>query len=377
MTITIQRVDPSDLDAFLQVPDTLYAGDPAYVPPLRGWLRRRLKPSNPIFKDYELAMFLAVEDGTPVGRMSALVDRRFNKKKGEAVCWFGFVDFPDRADVADALANAIHEQAHAWGCTTLRGARNLTRLEDPGITVEGHEHLPPMLTAHHGPHIPAHLERMGFTKHHDLLAYDIDLFQADGSPTPVPEDLQAKADAVDIEGLVIRPFRWRHVWADMKRAYAVFDVSYRTVPDNSPMPFAQFVSLALPFMVFTSPKLVQLAIVNGKPAAFVVCLPEINEAMGGWRGRLTPWGLGRFVRRCRHIRTAAFKLIGVMPEYRGTGLHAAIILAVIDGVREAGYERVDGSVIDERNKPMRGVVEGIGMNVYRRYRFFQRDVDVD
>ena len=141
------------------------------------------------------------------------------------------------------------------------------------------------------------------------------------------------------------------------------------------MPFAQFVSLALPFMVFTSPQLVQLALVHGKPAGFVVCLPEINEAMGAWNGRLGLRGFVRFVRRCRHIRTAAFKLIGVMPEYRGTGLHAGIILAVIDGVREAGYERVDGSLIDERNTPMRSVVEGIGMSVYRSYRFFQADTD--
>ncbi|MFT6147305.1 MAG: hypothetical protein ACJAV2_005203 [Myxococcota bacterium] len=51
-----------------------------------------------------------------------------------------------------------------------------------------------------------------------------------------------------------------------------------------------------------------------------------------------------------------------------------MILAVVDGVRKAGYDRVDGSLIDERNKPMRGVVEGIGMKVYRTYRFFERTV---
>jgi len=47
---------------------------------------------------------------------------------------------------------------------------------------------------------------------------------------------------------------------------------------------------------------------------------------------------------------------------------------VVKGVRDAGYTRIDGSLIDERNGPMRAVVEGIGMTVYRRYRFYQRDV---
>ena len=127
-------------------------------------------------------------------------------------------------------------------------------------------------------------------------------------------------------------------------------------------------------MIFTSPHLVQLALVDGKPAGFVLCLPEINEAMGQWRGSFGVRGALRFARKFRKIETAAFKLIGVMPEYRGTGLHAKMILAVVEGVRKAGYDRVDGSLIDERNKPMRGVVEGIGMEVYRTYRFFERSV---
>ena len=71
------------------------------------------------------------------------------------------------------------------------------------------------------------------------------------------------------------------------------------------------------------------------------------------------------------IETAAFKLIGVVPELRGSGLHAALIAGVVAGAQRAGYRRMDGSVIDERNGPMRGVVEGVGMTVYRRYRFYE------
>jgi GNAT superfamily N-acetyltransferase len=374
MSITIRRHALDNPTEFLEFAESLHSGDPSYVPALKGWLKRRLKPSNPFFKDAELVLFGAYRGDKMVGRISALVDRRFNQSKGEAVCWFGFVDFEDSSEIATALFDAINSQAYSWGCTVLRGARNLTRLEDPGVTVSGFDRLPPMLASHHPAYIAQHLETAGFTKHHDLFAYEIDLFQEDGSPTPVPEALHAKADAVDIPGLVVRPFRWRHVWADMKRAFAVFDQAYRTVPDTATMPFSQFVSLALPFMIFTSPHLVQLALVDGKPAGFVLCLPEINEAMGEWRGTFGPRGALRFARRFRKIETAAFKLIGVMPEYRGTGLHAKMILAVVDGVRKAGYDRGDGSRIDERNKPMRGVVEGIGMEVYRTYRFFERTV---
>ena len=64
----------------------------------------------------------------------------------------------------------------------------------------------------------------------------------------------------------------------------------------------------------------------------------------------------------------------MLPEYRGTGLHALLIREAIHGIRIAGYGRLEASLIDERNGPMRKIVEGAGMTVYRRYRVYERSV---
>ena len=61
---------------------------------------------------------------------------------------------------------------------------------------------------------------------------------------------------------------------------------------------------------------------------------------------------------------------GVLPEHRGSGLHAALIRAAIEGVRTAGYQRLEASLVDERNGPMRAIVVGAGMQIYRRYRIY-------
>ena len=111
---------------------------------------------------------------------------------------------------------------------------------------------------------------------------------------------------------------------------------------------------------------------NGRPVGFAACFPEINEALVHAHGHLLPLGWWRFLRGLRRVRTASFKLIGVVPDLRGSGLHAKLVAEVVLGVRAAGYERIDGSVIDERNGPMRAGVESAGMRVYRRYRFYER-----
>lgn len=359
---------PRECELLFGLPRRLYAGSPVWVAPLEAMERRRLHPSNAFFRDASLVVFGAFRDGVLVGTCSALKDRTFVKEPG--VVWFGFFESEDDPAIPRALFERVADQARAWGGTSLRGPRNLTRWEYAGLTVEGFDRLPPMLQGHHPPHYARLLEGEGFAAHHDLLAYEIGLFQEDGSERPIPDELQARADGCRIPGLEVRRARWRSMGRDLSAAHEVLNVAYQTVPDVSPMPRAQFMALGRVYLAVANAELLQIARVDGRPAAFTVCLPEVNEALVHARGRLT--GLPRALASARHIQTAAFKLIGVDPEYRGTGLHARMIVNVVHGARRAGYSRIDGSVIDERNGPMRAVVEGIGMQIYRRYRFFER-----
>ncbi|MCB9676031.1 MAG: hypothetical protein H6737_12990 [Alphaproteobacteria bacterium] len=369
MSIRVRRLDlPAESRLLFSLPRRLHGSDPAWVAPLEVYERSRLKPSNPFFEHAELAVFGAFRGTELVGTASALRDANFDRDEG--VVWFGFFESEDDPAIAEALMGRVRDQAKRWGGRSLRGPRNLTRWEYAGLTVEGFDTLPPMLQGHHPPHYAELLEGLGLERHHDTLAYEIDLYEADGRAKPIPDALRAKAEGCDIPGLQVRRARWRSMNADLIRAHEVLNEAYQTVPDVSPMPRATFLALGRAYLVFANTELMQLGLIDGRPAAFTACLPEVNEALVHARGRLLPLGLPRFVRGLRGVRTAAFKLIGVNPAYRGSGLHAKMIVNVVEGARRAGYSRIDGSVIDERNKPMRGVVEGVGMTVYRRYRHY-------
>jgi GNAT superfamily N-acetyltransferase len=371
--ITVERLDaPHTSDALFALERRLLAHDPCWVPPLERLERRRLRPSNALFQHADLAVFLARRGTDVVGSLSALVDHGYNQHKGAAICWFGYVAFEDDAEVVGRLFDAVREQARAWQCTELRGPRNLSRVDQVGLTVEGFDRLPPMMQNTHPAYYVTRLAEAGLQPHHDRLAYEIGLYQPDGSPRPLPDKLQAKADAVDVEGLVVRRARWRSMQSDLSDAHTVLNAAYQTVPDVSPMPRATFLAMGRAFLTVADRRLVQLAYVGRRPIAFTVCLPEINEALVHTGGRLR--GLADAYRHRHEIRTAAFKLIGVLPEYRASGVHARMVEAVVEGARAAGYTRIDGSIIDERNAPMRAVVEGAGMQVYRRYRLFQQDL---
>lgn len=371
-SLRIRPAAPEDLGPALELPNRLLADDPAWVPPVHALVARR---TAAWIREDKLRLWIAERDGRVVGTISVLRDREFEADKGEKVAWFGYFDVDaDEPDAAPALFAAAREVAREWGATHLRGPRDLTRFENGGLTVDGYEHLPPFLCRHHPPRYRALVEAAGFEPHHDVLAYDIPVVEADGRIRDLPDGLRTRASAVAIEGLEIRAANRWGLKADLVAAHTILNEAFRTVPDIAPMPRGMFVNVGRPYLWIADRRLLQLATVNGRPVGFAACFPELNEALREVGGRVLPLGWWRLVQGLRGVRTASFKLIGVVPELRGSGLHARLIAEIVDGVRAAGYHRLEASVIDERNGPMRAVVEGAGMTVYRRYRFYQREV---
>src|SRR5205807_6625972 len=83
MALEIRAVESKkDLETFLHVPWTLgMKSDPNWVPPLLDDYRRLLDPKkSPFLKHGEAQCFLALQDGTPVGRISAQIDKDFDKQ---------------------------------------------------------------------------------------------------------------------------------------------------------------------------------------------------------------------------------------------------------------------------------------------------------
>jgi GNAT superfamily N-acetyltransferase len=366
--LVIRRIGAEgELDRFVDFPERLHAGDEARVPPLREVLRRRLRGG---LRSGRMTLLLAERAGEVVGTVSVLQDRRHEQHRGEATAFFGFFECVDDVAVARALMNAAADRARELGADSLRGPRNFSRVEPVGVVVEGHEAPPPMLAGHSPAYYARLLEACGLVAHHDVLAFETPLVDGDGQPRALPDKLRAKADAVSIDGLQIRDAnRWR-LLRDLKRAHAVFVGAFRDVPDNTPMPLRQFVAIGWVFLAVTDHRMLQIATVHGEPAGFALCFPELNGAVVRARGRLLPFGWLRVLLGIRKVRTASFKLIGVMPEHRHSGLHAAMIRRAIDGVQRAGYERLEASLIDARNGPSRGLVESSGMTVYKRYRLY-------
>ena len=114
-TVQITSVSTAeDQQKFLDVPYRVYKDDPYWVPPLRSSEAKHLADDNPFLRYGSLQAFIALDKGTPVGRVVASVNQRLIDREGYAVGLFGFFECVND----EAIAQALLDAASDWLKTT-------------------------------------------------------------------------------------------------------------------------------------------------------------------------------------------------------------------------------------------------------------------
>ena len=127
-TITIKPVhDKAGKMDFLKVPHLVFKDDPHWVAPL--FLERldHLDPKkNPFFQHADVQLFVAYQDGKPVGRISAQDDRLRLEIHRDNKGMFGFIDAIDEPEIFAALTHAAEDWLRARGRSGMLGPFNFS-----------------------------------------------------------------------------------------------------------------------------------------------------------------------------------------------------------------------------------------------------------
>src|SRR6202162_6548956 len=112
----------ADRNAFIKFPWTIYANDPAWVPPLilerKEFLDRK---RHPFYRHGDAALFLASQNSEIVGRIMASDDPNYNALHQTSVGCFGLFECIDNREVASALFEAASSWLRARGRNEIMG----------------------------------------------------------------------------------------------------------------------------------------------------------------------------------------------------------------------------------------------------------------
>ena len=145
-----------------------------------------------------------------------------------------------------------------------------------------------------------------------------------------------------------------------------------------PFTEAEFNSIGREMLMLIPEDFIQIAEFNGQPTAFIVLLPNLNEAIADLEGRLLPFGWARLLWRLkvRSPVSGRVPLMGVRRAFHNTRYGPGLAFVVIDAARKAaeraGMREVEMSWILEDNMGMRNIIESIGGRVSKRYRMYRK-----
>jgi hypothetical protein len=358
----------AELDRFIHLPARLYAGDPNFVAPLHIERKEALSPKkNPYFEHAEAQLFLAQRQGRDVGRISAQVDRLADGAEGH----FGLVAAEDDAEVFRALFAAAEDWLRGRGRSRALGPFNLSINEESGLLVAGFDSPPMMLMAHDPPYAAQHLEACGYIKAKDTIAYLYDITR------DLPRAARRLIDKRESSRLSVRNLDMDRYLEEFDLVTAIFNEAWAANWGFIPFTAAEIRHMAKSLKPLLAPSGVAIAEIGGKAVGFGVLLPNLNEAIADFKGRLLPFNwLTLLLRLKRGTRTARVPLMGIRPEYHGGVLGGLIAFHIIDrlrsGARSRGVERVELSWILEDNWPMRRVIESLGAVPYKTYRIYRK-----
>jgi GNAT superfamily N-acetyltransferase len=113
---------------------------------------------------------------------------------------------------------------------------------------------------------------------------------------------------------------------------------------------------------------------DGEILGASLSLPDINQVLPELGGRLLPVGWLRFLLAKRRIDRVRVFALGVKPEYQHLGVGAALYVKHLEAAESDAdpiWHAETGWIL-EGNKPMNRAMEGMGGEIVRRYRLYER-----
>lgn len=360
-----------DVGKFINVPWHIYANDLMWVPPLRLERRFHLSHFNPYSKHGDWQLWVAYRDGQPVGRISAQIDKLHRERYGFDAGHFGFMECIDDEQVFASLILHAEAWLAARGIRHVTGPFNFSINQEIGVLVDGFDTPPMIMMTHSAPWYGRLLEGQGYVPAKDVLAYKINVnFEFPPVMKAVIHRFSSK--------IKLRTLQRNKLAEEMEILRDIFNDAWRENWGFLPFTEEEFAELGNTLKWLLPNEFVQIAEVEGVPAAFMVGLPNLNEVLPELNGSLFPLGWIKLIKRIKNneIRSGRIPLMGVRKEFQNTPLGLALACLIIDAPRQAGLDRgieeVELSWILEDNLPMRHILKSIGSKEYKRYRIYQK-----
>ncbi len=359
---------------FIDLPRWLYRNDPDWICPLDADIKAIFNPNkNSYFKHGVCRRWVLYDGQRAIGRIAAFINHR-KIKDGNRAGGAGFFECIDNFEAARILFDAAKEWLQAQGLDAMDAPINFGENDRWwGLLVDGFK--PPSLGMNYNPPYYIRLfEEYGFKKQYDQYTNLLD------AQVPLPERFRKISD------WTMQKPQYSFRYFD-KSQFDKFAQDFLQIYNDAWNDFENFTPLT-PETINDSfrqmkpimdEKIIWFAYHNDEPAAFVLCLPDVNQILRHVNGRLNLTGKLKFLwyKNTTTVDRLRIIIMGCKKRFQNRGLESALIRCLQDEVLpRKTIKGVELAWVGDFNDKMLAIHEATGAvkdKVHRTYRYEFRD----
>lgn len=362
----IEIINKESRELFLNFPRQLYKGDPNFISPLDESIEAVFNPDvNKFYSHGRAIRWIFKKDGVMFGRAAAFINDKKAYNFQQPTGGMGFFECINDKEAAFYIFDSCREWLRDQGMEAMDGPINFGENDNFwGLLVEGY--TPASFGMNYNmPYYKDLFEEYGFRPYFEQVTNNLDLSK------PFPERFWKIADWIRKRpGFSFKHFSWKESEKFIDDFKKIYDDAWQYhenfTPINKDVLKAQLKEMKL----ISDEEYIWFAYHEDEPIAFLVMIPDANELLRHFNGRIGALGKLKFLylKKLNIFTKCRITVMGVRPKFQKTGVESAIFWH-LDKVmkKRPKIKSIELSWVGDFNPKMRSLHDAVGGEFAKRH----------
>ncbi len=359
-----------DKQEFLDFPARLYKEDKNWIRPLDDDVEKIFDPArNKFFRTGNAIRWLLINGtGETVGKIAAFYEKNTAKSFEQPTGGVGFFDCVNDQEAANRLFDAGKQWLIRAGMEAMDGPVNFgTRENFWGCLVDGF-YEPVYNMPYNFPYYASLFESYGFKNYFNQYTYHMPLDPSLLKPVVLEKAQRISRDA----GYRVVNYKRKELEKFTEDFVAIFNEAWGKFSGVKPMKKAQALAMFRALNPVLDPRIIYFEYYHQRPIAFFIMIPDLYQVIRYFNGKMNAFNKLRifmFMRVLRRATRALGLIFGVVPDFQGKGIEAAMIARFAEETQKPGFNYTDLEMnwIGDFNPSMMKLMGNIGATIRKTH----------
>lgn len=373
----VEVLDKVSQKHFINVVETIYQDDEAYIRPLDNSINEIFNPDeNTYFGHGKATRFILIDNDQVIGRVAAFINYKKANGFDQPTGGMGFFECIDNQDAAFKLFDTAKAWLEKHDMQAMDGPINFGENDNFwGLLVDGFSE-PGFGMQYNPPYYQKFYEAYGFKTYFEQITNHLDL------TVPFPERFWKIAGwVVKKDGFSFKHFSWRKEKQFLKDFETIYNNAWQYHENFTAIDRDVLKASMRKAKSFMMEDLIWFAYHNGQPIGFVVLFPDVNQILKYFKGKMNWYNKLRFLwlKHKKVMTRARVVILGVVPKFQRSGIESGLFWHLKGAVEQkAELKELELSWVGDFNPKMRVLQESMGAafgkkHITYRYIFNQKE----